>query len=74
VADITYEVAKGEGFLYLAFILEVHSRRIDGWAMESHLGTELVVVVGAFVRMAVWRSPHRGWSTIRIRASGESPV
>lgn len=36
VADITY-VATREGFLYLAFILDVHSRRIVGWAMESHL-------------------------------------
>ncbi len=36
VADITY-IATGEGFLYLAFILDVHSRRIVGWAMENHL-------------------------------------
>ena len=51
VADITY-VATGEGFLYLAFILDVHSRRIVGWAMESHLRTELVVDA---LQMAVWR-------------------
>jgi putative transposase len=51
VADITY-VATAEGFLYLAFILDVHSRRIVGWAMESHLSTELVVDA---LRMAVWR-------------------
>ncbi len=51
VADITY-VATGEGFLYLAFILDVHSRRIVGWAMEDHLRTELVVDA---LRMAVWR-------------------
>ena len=51
VADITY-VATGEGFLYLAFILDVYSRRIVGWAMESHLRTELVVDA---LRMAVWR-------------------
>jgi putative transposase len=38
VADITY-VAASEGFVYLAFILEVYSRRIVGWAMESHLRT-----------------------------------
>ena len=50
-ADITY-VATREGFLYLAFILDVHSRRIVGWAMESHLRTELVVDA---LRMAVWR-------------------
>lgn len=51
VADITY-VATAEGFLYLAFILDVYSRRIVGWAMEPHLRTELVVDA---LRMAVWR-------------------
>jgi len=51
VGDITY-VATAEGFLYLAFILDVHSRRIVGWAMESHLRTELVVDA---LHMAVWR-------------------
>jgi len=51
VADITY-VATAEGFLYLAFILDIYSRRIVGWAMESHLRTELVVDA---LRMAVWR-------------------
>ncbi len=51
VADITY-VATREGFLYLAFVLDVHSRRIVGWAMENHLKTELVVDA---LRMAVWR-------------------
>jgi putative transposase len=52
LADITY-VATAEGFLYLlAFILDVYSRRIVGWAMESHLRTELVVDA---LQMAVWR-------------------
>jgi putative transposase len=51
LADITY-VATQEGFLYLAFILDAHSRRIVGWAMENHLRTELVVDA---LRMAVWR-------------------
>ena len=33
-----YLVATEEGFLYLAFILDVHSsRRVVGWAMEGHL-------------------------------------
>ena len=51
VAHITY-VATGEGFLYLAFILDVYSRRIVGWAMESHLRAELLVDA---LQMAVWR-------------------
>lgn len=41
-ADITY-IGTEEGFLYLAFVLDVYSRRVVGWAMESHLRTELVV-------------------------------
>ena len=51
VADITY-IATAEGFLYLAFILDVHSRRIVGWAMENHLRTEIVVEA---LQMALWR-------------------
>jgi putative transposase len=50
-ADITY-VSTDEGFLYLAFILDAYSRRLVGWAMESHLRTELVVDA---LQMALWR-------------------
>jgi len=42
VADITY-VPTWAGFLYLAVVLDVFSRRIVGWAMASHLRTELVL-------------------------------
>ena len=42
VADITY-VATGEGWLYLATILDCCSRTIVGWSMATHLRTELVV-------------------------------
>jgi putative transposase len=41
-ADITY-VHTQEGFLYLAFILDVYSRRVVGWSMAHHLRAELVV-------------------------------
>jgi len=51
LADITY-IPTREGFLYLAFILDTHSRRIIGWAMDSHMRTELVVDA---LEMAVWR-------------------
>ena len=50
-ADISY-VSTDEGFLYLAFVLDAYSRRLVGWAMESHLRTELVVDA---LQMAVWR-------------------
>ena len=42
VADITY-VPTWVGFLYLAVVLDVFSRRVVGWAMANHLRTELVV-------------------------------
>jgi putative transposase len=51
LADITY-LPTQEGFLYLAFILDVYSRKIVGWSMASHMRTELVVNA---LQMAVWR-------------------
>jgi putative transposase len=50
-ADITY-LRTDEGFLHLAFVLDVYSRRIVGWSMAVHLRTELVVDA---LEMAVWR-------------------
>jgi putative transposase len=42
VADITY-IPTAAGFLYLAVVLDVFSRKVIGWAMEAHLRTELVL-------------------------------
>jgi putative transposase len=42
VADLTY-VATDAGFLLLAVVLDVWSRRVVGWAMAAHLRTELVL-------------------------------
>jgi putative transposase len=42
VADMTY-VPTWAGFLYLAIVLDVFSRRIVGWAMATHMRTELVL-------------------------------
>lgn len=42
VADITY-VPTWAGFLYLAIVLDVFSRRVVGWAMENHLRTPLIM-------------------------------
>jgi putative transposase len=40
-ADITY-MSTEEVFLYLAFILDVYSRKVVGWSMANHLRSELV--------------------------------
>jgi putative transposase len=42
VADITY-IPTWAGFLYRAVVLDAWSRRIVGWAMATHLRTELVL-------------------------------
>jgi putative transposase len=40
LTDITY-VQTGQGWLYLAAVMDLYSRRIVGWAMDDHLRTEL---------------------------------
>jgi putative transposase len=42
VADITF-IPTAAGFLYLAVVLDVWSRKVVGWATASHLRTELVL-------------------------------
>ena len=41
-ADITY-IPTGEGWLYLAVVLDLKSRRVVGWAVRTHLAQELVL-------------------------------
>lgn len=42
VADVTY-IPTWAGFLYLAIVLDVFTRKIVGWAIEDHLRTQLVL-------------------------------
>jgi len=51
VADITY-CRTWEGWLYLAAVLDCHSRRCVGWSIADHLRSELVVDA---VQMAIRR-------------------
>lgn len=51
VADITY-VPTWAGFLYLAVVLDVWSRRIVGWSMGTQLHTQLVLDA---LNMAIWQ-------------------
>lgn len=57
VSDITYIYTK-EGWLYLATIMDLYSRKIVGWGMEERLTQDLVVKA---LKMAVdRRRPGRG--------------
>ena len=50
VADITY-IPTWSGFLYLSVVMDAFSRRVVGWAMASHLKTQLVLDA---LDMALW--------------------
>lgn len=57
VADITY-VATGEGWLYLACIMDLASRRIVGWSMSERIKADLVCQA---LNSAYWqRKPSAG--------------
>jgi putative transposase len=51
LADITY-IPTGEGWLYLAVILDLFTRKLVGWAMREHMRVELTM---AALTMAVQR-------------------
>ena len=51
VADITY-IPTWAGFLYLSVVVDAWSGRVVGWAMATHLRTELVLDA---MNMAVWQ-------------------
>ena len=74
VGDSTYVPTEQEGFLYLAVILDVFSRRVIGWSMVEHLRAELVL---SALDMAVGnRHPGPGLLHHWIMAGGivQTPV
>jgi putative transposase len=50
VQDITY-IWTQEGWLYLATVIDLYSRRVVGWSMGSRMTTQLVCDA---LRMAIW--------------------
>jgi putative transposase len=55
--DITY-VWTSEGWLYLAVVLDLFSRRVVGWSMSEHIDTPLVL--GALEMALQGRQPPKG--------------
>ena len=51
VTDITY-IRTQESFAYLAVVIDLYSRRVVGWSMQSRQTTDLVLQA---LLMAVWR-------------------
>jgi len=56
VADITY-VATWSGTVYVAFVLDVHSRRILGWRAARNMRTALVLDA---LEQAIWTRQQQG--------------
>lgn len=57
VADISY-IRTNEGWLYLAVVIDLFSRKIVGWAMDTSMKTDLII---AALRMAIrLRKPGPG--------------
>ena len=57
VGDITY-IATGEGWLYLACVMDLSSRRIVGWSMSNRIKADLVCQA---LKSAYWRrKPPQG--------------
>jgi putative transposase len=56
LADITY-VPTGEGWLYLAAVLDLATRKVVGWAMRDHMRAALS---SAALLMAIQRPPPPG--------------
>ncbi len=51
VTDITY-IRTYEGWLFLAVVIDLHSRQVVGWSMSERINTDLVLNA---LTMAVWR-------------------
>lgn len=51
VADFTY-IWTAEGWLYVAIVLDLYSRRVVGWSMQAGMTSQLVADA---LMMAVWR-------------------
>jgi putative transposase len=51
-ADFTY-IWSGEGWLYLAVVVDLFSRRVVGWSMHPTMTAQLVLDA---LMMALWRS------------------
>ena len=59
VSDITY-VRTREGWLYLATVLDLYSRKVVGWAMSDRMGA---ILVEKALLMAIWnRKPARNYT------------
>ena len=64
VSDFTY-IETVEGWLYLAVVLDLFSRKVIGWAMSQTMDTAMVAMA---LRMAPAGSASAGWRAAPLRS------
>jgi transposase InsO family protein len=76
VGDITYLPIGERGFLYLATVIDLNSRRLAGWAIADHMRTDLVLDALAAAQRtrgslggAIFHSDHGAQYTSRAFAA-----
>ena len=70
VTDITY-IRTHEGWLYLAVVVDLFSRKVIGWSMQPRMTKEIVLNA---LLMAVWRrNPQKQVRVPLIRAVSQMP-
>ena len=69
VTDITYIRTQHEGWLYLSIVLDLFSRQVILWSMQSRMESELAINA---LMMAVWRCLAKAGSDCAFRSGGAS--
>ena len=68
VSDITY-IWTDEGWLYLAVVLELYSRRVIGWAISGRMTATLVCDALMIPTGHKWRYTHGAFMTFRLQVA-----
>ena len=63
VTDITY-LRTHEGWLYLAVVIDLFSRQVVGWSMQSRIDRHLVLQA---LLMALWRRKPKQTVVVHLR-------
>lgn len=70
VTDITY-VRTLEGWLYVAVVMDLYSKRIVGWSMQPTMHRDLVIQA---LFAALWRRNPKGPRSVRLSPTRESEL
>jgi len=70
VTDIAY-IRTLKGFAYLAIVIDLYSRRVVGWLMQSHQTMDVALQA---LLMAIWRRKPQGKVLIHSDQGLSSPV